>query len=479
MANTSTRLPPGRLPRLDFSPHYRRRVRAEFTGALMSSDGGGLLLGEVDRVLGVIDRLARCFADHRNQGSIVHSLRELIAQRVYGIALGYEDLSDHDSLGADPVLAMLAGKRDIAGGDRGGRPLASSATLGRLERSRPADAAADRYRRIAADLQAMDDLLLQLFLEAHRRPPREIVLDLDVTDDPLHGQQQEGRFFHGYYRCYCYLPLYVYCGQHLLLCRLGVSNRDPGADVPEQVNHLVEGIRKAWPKTRIILRGDSGFCRDRTMGWCEREDVAIDYVFGLARNARLEKILAPEMAMARIDHLQTGGPARRYRDFGYRTLKSWSGTRRVVGKAEYLARGANPRYVVTSLQRARVAAAELYEQKYCPRGEMENRIKEMQMALFSDRTSSQTMRANQLRLYFSGFAYVLLSGIRRLAPEGTDAGRMRCDTLRLRLLKIAAQLRVTSRRIWMTLPKSCPAALQIAKILATLQGLPSYRPRPA
>ncbi len=194
MANTSTRPPPGRLPRLDFSPHYRRRVRAEFTGALMSSDGGGLLLGEVDRVLGVIDRLARCFADHRNQGSIAHSLRELLAQRMYGIALGYEDLSDHDSLGADPVLAMLVGKRDIAGGDCGGRALASSATLGRLERSRPADAAVDRYRRISADLQAMDDLLLQLFLEAHRRPPREIVLDLDATDDPLHGWPEPAPF---------------------------------------------------------------------------------------------------------------------------------------------------------------------------------------------------------------------------------------------------------------------------------------------
>ena len=478
MANTSTRLPPARLPQLDFSPHYRRRVRARFTGALMSSDGGGLLLGEVDRVLCVIDRLARCFTDHRNQGSVAHSLRELIAQRVYGIALGYEDLSDHDSLRADPVLAMLVGKKDIAGRGNGG-PLASSASLGRLERSRPAEAPVDRYRRIAADLQAMDDLLLQLFLEAHDRAPAEIVLDLDATDDPVHGRKQEGRFYHGYYRGYCYLPLYVYCGQHLLLCRLGTSNRDPGADAPEQVNHLVEGIRKAWPGTRIILRGDSGFCRNRTMDWCERGDVAVDYVFGLARNARLVRILEPEMAIARIDHLQTGEPARRYRDFGYRTLKSWSRTRRVVGKAEYLARGANPRYVVTSLDRRRVPAAGLYEQKYCPRGEMENRIKEMQMALFSDRTSSQTMRANQLRIYFSGFAYVLLSGIRRLAPEGADASRMRCDTLRLKLLKIAAQLRVTSRRIWITLPKSCPAALQIAKILATLRSLPRYRPRPA
>ncbi len=461
---------------LEFASHYRRRVRARFSGQLMSSDGGGLILGEVDGRLGLIDRLAVCFADHRNPNAVTHSVRELIAQRVYGIALGYEDLNDHDALRSDPVLAMLCGKKDVTGSDRRGKPLASAATLNRLENSAPDAAPADRYRRIAANFQAMDDLLCDLFLEAHPRPPKRIVLDLDVTDDPVHGEQQEGRFYHGYYRSYCFLPLYVYCGQHLLACRLGVSNRDPGADVPEQISRIVERIRRAWPRTEIVLRGDSGFAREKTMAWCEENSV--DFVFGLARNQRLVGAIASELSSARYRHRASGRPARFYRDFAYRTLDSWSRSRRVIGKAEHLDRGPNPRFVVTSLSRWQVGPAGIYERSFCPRGEMENRIKEMQLALFSDRTSASAFSANRLRLYFSGFAYVLLSGIRRLCPEAADNGRLRCDTIRLRFLKLAALIRITTRRIWITLPSACPAAQQYRKALAALARIPLYRAAP-
>ena len=466
MAESTTRTTPSEPVRLDFANHYRRQVRAQFDGQLMSSDGGGLILGEVDRRLGLIDRLSGCFADHRNPNALAHSVRDLIAQRVFALALGYEDLSDHNALRADPILAMLVGKRDITGRSRPDdtRPMASAATLNRLENSRPEKAPGDRYRRIAADFAAMDDLLCDLFLEAHPRPPEQIVLDLDVTDDPVHGEKQERRFYHGYYRSYCFLPLYVYCGEHLLLCRLGVSDRDPGADVPEQIGHIVSRISRAWPGTGIVLRGDSAFAREKTMAWCEGN--GIDYVLGLARNSRLAGIIAPELASARYRHTATGRAARFYKDFSYRTLKTWSRSRRVIGKAEHLARGPNPRFVVTSLSKWQVAASAIYERKFCPRGETENRIKEMQLALFSDRTSATAFATNQLRLYFSGFAYVLLAGIRRLALPAAGMGRLRCDTIRLRFLKLAAQIRITSRRIWITLPAACPVAEEYRQALA-------------
>ena len=324
----------------------------------------------------------------------------------------------------------------------------------------------------------MDDLLLQLFLEAHPRPPRGTVPGLDAAGDPIHGRRQEGRFLHGHCRPCCHLPLHACCGQHLLPHRPGVSSRDPGADVPGQAARLIAGTGKAWPRTRTVLRGGPGFCRNRTMGWCGDPAVAVDCAFGLSRSHRPERILEPEMTMARIGCPRTGRPARRHRDFRYRTLKSWPGTRRVVGRAGYLTGGASPRFVAASPDRAQVTATGLYGRKYRARGEMENRIREMEMALFSDRTSRQAMPASQLRVCFSGLACVLLSGTGRLAPEGADSGRMRCGTLRSRLLQVAAQLRITSRRIWITLPQSCPAAAQVAQIPATLQGLPRYRPQP-
>jgi hypothetical protein len=463
---------------LDFHALGRREVICRFDGGRITSDGGGLLLREVDRRVGLLDRLSACFTDYRNPNSIEHSVSELVAQRVYGLALGYADLNDHDALRADSVLALLAGKRDLTGESRErerdrGYPLAGSSTLNRLELSTPALAADDRYKRIAADAVALDRLLVDLFLESYEKPPREIWLDLDATDDPLHGHQ-EGRFFHGYYRCYCYLPLYIFCGEHLLCARLRSSDRDGAAGSVGELERIVGQIRARWPKTRVVIRGDSGFCRDAIMSWCEARGVG--YVLGLARNQRLHRALGREMAEAQAEHERTGKPARRFRDFRYRTRKSWSCERRVVGKAEVLPGKTNPRFVVTNLAKSRAGAKRLYEKLYSVRGEMENRIKEQQLGLFADRTSTETMRANQLRLYFSSFAYVLMHGLRRLGLAGTRHAKAQCTTIRLKLLKIGARIRITVRKVWLSFSESCPYADDFAQILANLHRHPARPP---
>ena len=463
---------------LDFHALGRREVLGRFDGGRLTSDGGGLLLREVDHRLGLLPRLADCFSDYRNPNSIEHSVRELVSQRVYGLALGYEDLNDHDVLRADSVLALLVGKRDLTGAARErsrdrGYPLAGSSTLNRLELSTPALAAADRYKRISADPAALDRLLVDLFLESYETAPREIWLDLDATDDPLHGHQ-EGRFFHGYYCGYCYLPLYIFCGEHLLCARLRPSNQDGAAGSVEELERIVTQIRTRWPKTRIVIRGDSGFCRDTIMSWCEARQLS--YVLGLARNQRLHRALGQAMAEARAAHEHTGKPARRFRDFRYRTRKSWSCERRVVGKAEVLPGKDNPRFVVTNLPMSRAGAKRLYEQLYCVRGEMENRIKEQQLGLFADRTSSATLRANQLRLYFASFAYVLMHGLRRLGLAGTPHARAQCTTIRLRLLKIGARLRITVRKVWLSFSEAYPYISDIALILANLRRIPAWAP---
>ena len=356
---------------LEFHALGRRDVVGRFDGGRITSDGGGLLLREVDHRMGLLHRLAQCFTDHRNPNSIEHTVHSLVGQRVYGLALGYEDLNDHDVLRTDSVLALLVGKRDLTGEQRErqrdrGNPLAASSTLNRLELSDPDAAAADRYKKIAADPAALDRLLVDLFVESYEQPPREIWLDLDATDDPLHGHQ-EGRFFHGYYGCYCYLPLYIFCGEHLLCARLRPSNQDGAAGSVEELQRIVSQIRERWPKTRIIIRGDSGFCRETIMRWCEEHGV--NYVLGLARNKRLNRLLGQAMQHARSEHERTGEAARRFRDFRYRTRKSWSCERRVVGKAEYLPNKANPRFVVTNLPKRRAGARHLYEKLYCARGE--------------------------------------------------------------------------------------------------------------
>jgi len=462
---------------LEFHALERREVVGRFDGGCITSDGGGLLLREVDYRIGLIRRLVQCFTDHRNPGSVEHDLESLIAQRVYALALGYEDLNDHDRLRADSVLALLVGKRDLTGQSRHrdrdrGYPLAGASTLNRLELSTPEDAELDRYKRIAANMTAMDCLLVDLFVES-QAAPKEIWLDLDATDDPLHGHQ-EGRFFHGYYRCYCYLPLYIFCGEHLLCARLRPSNQDGAAGSVEELERIVGQIRERWPKTRINIRGDSGFCRDWLMNWCE--DNGMGYVLGLARNQRLTRAIGEDLQLAKLAHERSGQPERRYRELRYRTRKSWSRERRVIAKAEYLPGKANPRFVVTNLPKSRAGAKSLYEKLYCARGEMENRIKEQQLGLFADRTSAATMQANQLRLYFSSFAYVLMHGLRRLGLDGTAHARAQCSTIRTKLLKIGARLRVTVRKVWLSYSEAYPYAQDLAHILRNLQRHPIWVP---
>ena len=315
---------------------------------------------------------------------------------------------------------------------------------------------------------AIEALFVDLLLEAHDRPPQQIILDLDATDDPLHGHQ-EGRFFHGYYDCYCYLPLYVFCGRHLLAAKLRPSNIDASAGSVEEVARIVAQIRRRWPRTRILLRADSGFAREALMAWCEMNQV--DFVFGLARNARLVEEISVELLQAEAEASATGKPARRFKDFRYATLDSWSRRRRVVAKAEWTNGEANPRFIVTSLSKAETSARFLYEKVYCARGEMENRIKECQGDLFADRTSTATLCANQLRLWLASFAYALLCAVRRIGLAHTQFAEATCGTIRLKLLKLAGLVRVSARRIKFALASACPYAdewrLAAARLVTT------------
>jgi hypothetical protein len=438
-----------------------RAVVADFRGGQIASDAGALLVARADEGTRLLERFAASFRDERDPDKVEHSVLSLLRQRVYGLALGYEDLNDHDELSRDPLLATVVGKTDPQGQDRlrerdKGRPLAGKATLNRLELT-PVDARADaaswRYKKIELDFAAAERLFVEAFLETPARPPAEIVLDFDATDDPIHGHQ-EARFFHGYYDAYCYLPLYVFCGEELLVAKLRPSNIDASAGAKDVLVWLVPMLRARWPAVRILVRGDSGFARDETMAWCEANGV--DYVFGLAKNSRLLPVLGDALAAARGQWEATGEPARVFHDFRYRTLDSWTRERRVVGKAEHLAEGPNPRFVVTSLSPEAWDARALYEDLYCARGEMENRIKEQQMCLFADRTSAETIRANQIRLWFSSLAYSLLQTVRRVGLAGTAMARARCDTIRLKLLKIGAAVRVSVRRVWVSMASSYP-----------------------
>ena len=429
-----------------------RLVVAEFDGGALTSDAGGLLLGAADRRIDLVGRLAGCFRDARDPRFVEHSVATLVGQRVFGIALGYEDLTDHDELRHDPVMAVLAGRLEARRDDCA--PVAGKSTLNRLELSRET---ATRYHKVSHEPSAIEALFVDLFLEAHTKAPKEIVLDLDATDDPVHGHQ-EGRFFHGYYDCYCYLPLYVFCGRHLLAAKLRRSNIDGSAGSVEEVARIVAHIRTRWPKTRILLRADSGFAREALMAWCEQNRV--DFVFGLARNARLVDEIYVELAQAEEEAKRTGKPARRFKDFRYATLDSWSRRRRVIGKAEWTAGEANPRFIVTSLKKTGTNGRFLYEKVYCARGEMENRIKECQGDLFADRTSTATMRANQLRLWFASFAYVLICAVRRVGLAHTQFADATCGTIRLKLLKLAGLVRISARRIKFALASACPYADQ-------------------
>jgi Transposase DDE domain group 1 len=437
-------------PRLfEFARVEGRAVVAAFDGGTITSDAGALLLGATDRAVGLVGRFAACFRDARAPERIEHEVATLVGQRVFGIALGYEDLVDHDQLRHDPVLAVLAGK--LQARRAGCAPLAGKSTLNRLEHARTGEPG--RYHRIDHDTAAIEALFVDLFLEAHRSAPRQIVLDLDATDIPVHGHQ-EGRFFHGYYDAHCYLPLYVFCGRHLLAAKLRRANIDGSAGAVEEIARIVGRIRARWPRVRILLRGDSGFAREALMAWCEQNRV--DFVFGLARNPRLVEELAIDLAWAEDEARRTGQSARRFRDFRWCTRESWSRRRRVIGKAEWTRGEANPRFVVTSLTPRECAARELYERVYCARGEMENRIKECQLDLFADRTSAATMRANQLRLWFAAMAYVLLCALRRIGLAHTQFAAATCGTIRLSLLKIGALVRVSVRRAKIAMASAHP-----------------------
>src|SRR5918911_2380144 len=431
-----------------FAPVQGRAVVAAFDGGAITSDAGALLLGATDRAIRLIERVAACFQDARSPEHIEHTITTLVGQRIFALALGYEDLIDHDQLRHDPILAVLTGKLQARRSDCA--PLAGKSTLNRLEHAPVA--APSRYHKIGHDAHALERLFVDLFLEAHRTSPKQIILDLDATDDPLHGNQ-EGRFFHGYYDCYCYLPLYIFSGPHLLAAKLRRANIDASAGAVEETARIVAQIRARWPEVGIVLRADSGFAREALMSWCEAN--AVNFLFGLAKNERLVGEIAAELAAAEEDSKASGQSARRFKEFCWSTCDSWSRQRRVIAKAEWTGGAANPRFVVTSLS-AEEAPQRLYEEIYCARGDMENRIKECQLDLFADRTSAATMRANQLRLWFASMAYVLLCALRRLALQPTQFAKATCGTIRLKLLKIGALVRVSVRRITIAMASGCP-----------------------
>jgi len=468
-------------PTFEFQSLGGREVTGRFDGGTISSDGGGILLREVEARTGILRQFAACFTDHRDADLIEHTVEELVAQRVYALALGYEDLLDHDDLRHDPLLAALVGKDDPTGQDRlrqrdRGKALAGKSTLNRLELT-PAGAGEDsRYKKIVMHTDRMDAMLVDVLIQSHAVPPARLVIDLDSTFAPLHGHQL-GRFFHGYYDCYCYLPLYVFCGEHLLAAKLRPADIDGAAGALQVIRRIVERIRRAWPSVEIVLRGDSGFCREGLMAWCE--SAGVDYLFGLAKNARLCRIIGAELQWAKLEHEKTKAPSRCFSEFAYRTKKSWSRSRRVVAKAEHLEKGSNPRFVVTSIPTEQFDAKTLYEQEYCARGEMENRIKEQQLYLFADRVSAATMRANQLRLYEAGVAYLLIHALRRLGLKDTPLERAQAPTIRQKLLKIGTRVRVTTRRVWLSWSQAYPYQALFRRVYENLIRLaPILRPAP-
>lgn len=452
-----------------------RKVAVDFKGGYLSSDGGGLFLREVELRTGLLRELCGCFVDGRDARYVEHSLESLLRQRVMGLALGYEDLNDHDHLRLDPLVALLAEKEDILGEDRladqdKGKALAAHSTLNRLELG--AEATDSRYRKIKAEPEKIEALLIERGVKAIPRKTREIVLDLDATDDPLHGAQ-EGSYFHGYYRNYCYLPLYCFCGNIPLLAQLRDCKRDASEGSVEALRKIVTAIRKRFGrKVRLIVRADSAFAREAIMGWCEEEGVF--YCLGLARNSRLEELLAEEFKtlQAEIEAGKAQAPCRTFCEFAYCTRDTWSKERRVIGKAEILPKGENPRFIVTNLPKegfageknsGRFEAAALYERFYCARGDMENRIKEQQQDLFADRTSTHWMASNQLRLWFSALAHLMLSVLRACVLKGTELERASIGQIRLRLFKIAARVTVSVRRVHVELCSAYPLKALFAR----------------
>ena len=444
-----------------------RKVCADFSGGHLSSDGGLLLLRSIDHSLGLSRLLSQCFRDRRDERWVEHSLPQLIAQRVLGLAAGYEDLNDHNRLRLDPLMATAVGKDDPLGRDRvcaqdRGKPLAGASTLNRLELGTERDEG--HYHKIHAQFDRIRDLLIGLGVRTLDKKSAEVVIDVDATDDPIHGGQQ-GRFYHGYYGNYCYLPLYMFIGSVPIWAELRTSDGDASRGVTEALEIIIPQIRRRCPRAKIILRADSGFCREEILSWCENQREKVYYCVGLARNARLEKELETTLYDARIRACLVGGATRGFRDFQYQTKKSWSCSRRVIGKAEVVRGGKNnPRFVVTNLPEEgfnatptqRFDAQHCYEDFYCARGDMENRIKEQQLDLFADRTSTGCLGSNQLRLWFSTFAYFLVERLRAIGLKGTQLSKATAGTIRVRLFKVAASITVTTRRVYIQLASSFP-----------------------
>ena len=433
------------------------KVVGRFDNDKVSSDGGIALLREVEHRFRVIRRFSECFIDHRNPSYITHPVFSIIGQRVLALCCGYEDVNDHDRFRNDPLAEMFCGRSS---------PLAGKSTINRMELTTEEE---NRYKKIEADLVAIERLPVELFLRFHKQNPKKIVLDIDITDDPLYGNQ-EGKFYHAYYKGYCYAPSYIFCGRHLLGCRLRKAKQDSAAGAVDELERIISQIRGKWKKTRIIIRGDSGFCRDAIMDWCERNGV--EYILGLARNSRLMERVKKQARKAHIECKETGKAARRFKSFRYRTKESWSRYRRVVCKAEHLNKGSNTRFVVTSLKHSEYDAKTLYEKMYCARGEMENRIKAQQLELFSDRTSTHYMRSNQLRMYFSAFAYILLECLRRSGLRGTKHYMAQCSTIRVNLLKVGTVIRQSARRILLSFAEGYPYAELFSRVLRRLQAIP-------
>ena len=435
-----------------------RQIVAEFNGGTISSDAGSLLLKETDSKMNLLGRFSQCFIDRRRPLLIEHSIEQMIRQRVYALALGYEDLNDHDLLREDPLWGVMAGKAEP-----GTNLLAGKSTLNRMELG---TGIPSRYKKITFWRDSVDELLVEVFLEAHPVAPPQIVLDIDTTDMALHGNQED-KFYHGYYRHYCYLPLYIFCGDHVLCARLRPSSIGPAVGSRKEVERIVRQIRHRWPEVEIILRGDSGFCSDELLTWCEQNHV--DYVVGVARNQRLEGLLDGPLAEAKQQFEATQQTARIFVEFEHETLTgTWSKKRRVVAKAEHIDGKSNPRFVVTSLDAGGWEKQKLYEELYCARGDMENRIKE-QFVLFADRVSVSTVRGNQLRVYLSVLAYTLMNGLRRLGLQATTMATAQVGTIRLKLLKIGALINITVRKVWVRMASSYPYQALFSQVLQQLR----------
>ena len=458
-----------------------RRVIADFSAGYLSSDGGMLLLRQIDEGLGISRSLARCFDDARNPLLIEHSVRELVAQRLLGMAAGYEDLNDHNLLRLDPLFAVAVGKEDPLGSGRAekdqGKALASAPTLNRLELGNNKNTPC---HKISADHEAIEEDLLRMGVRCLPKHSLEVVIDLDTTDDPLHGHQ-EGRFFHGFYGCYCYLPLFAFVGSVPLWAQLRTSDGDAAHGAVDALKKIVAAVRKRCPKARIIVRADSGFCRQELMAWCETQQPVVYYCLGLARNSRLRELIDEKFARVRESAILCGGVARGFTEFQYQTLKSLTRSRRVIAKAEILQDKDNPRFIVTNLpaegfedqqQSAdRFCAQKCYEDFYCARGDMENQIKQQYLDLEADRTSSHWMASNQLRLWFSAFALLLFQRLRTLGLQGTELAKATAGTIRQRLLKIGALVTVSTRRVYVRLASAFPLQKLFAQVHRALAGL--------